>query len=95
MPKATVGTSATTLGSSSVAILYGVQIKADDDNTDSLYLKFSSATTITAANADMRLKAGQGYYVTRADALTLGDIQIIGGAAAQVVWSKNVGVAGS
>jgi hypothetical protein len=52
----------------------GVQLKADDDNTGSIYVGYSSAVTAgtTPATDGVRLKAGQSYFVPAAKLRSLG-----------------------
>ena len=59
-----IDTAAEQITTTSITCKYGVQIKADDDNTGDLYIGNSDVTAGTTAATDgFRLKPGQGLFV--------------------------------
>jgi hypothetical protein len=71
----TIGASAAQVVSTTQTVCSsGVQLKADDDNTGSIYVGYSNAVTAgtTPATDGVRLKAGQSYFVPAAKLRALG-----------------------
>ena len=80
--KVTIGTSAESVNDNApVAGVDSIIIKADDDNTNSIYL---GGTQVTVAQNGFRLKAGQMIPII--DIRDLSELYAIGGAASQVLW---------
>lgn len=79
---AATGTAARILAAASAPSKKGVLIKADDDNTGSIYLGHASTTTADAGGAasGTRLKAGQSLFVPVSNRNL---IYLIGSAASQ------------
>lgn len=86
MAKTTVGASAVSLtGGTATPAKYGTQLKADDDNTGSIYVGYAS-NVAADATAAMRLEAGQAYFVPARKAGDSKNIYVIASGAGQGVW---------
>jgi len=93
--KSSIGASAVSLTGGTLTLApRGVQLKADDDNSGSLYVGY--ANTVTAGSVDatdgVRLKAGQSYFIppekisTAAGGPNAANIWLIASATGQKVW---------
>ena len=88
-PATTVKKSFQTIGLSAIqmtanAVVNGVTILADDDNTDSIYLGGDNTVTASGTTRGYRLKPGKSVFVPTSNA---NNVWVIGGAANQGVYA--------